>query len=179
MNDLIYKRIEGCEFVKIGEATFADTPINAKGTSGNYRLVLNLIDDKFLNAEQSAYLVYNNDKLVYAGYYSGSFQDRWLRKQNNLYYFWHSDKIDNYVNELVENNGNVSVWLTTYPYATLDNKERVNISKVIEDTIIIKLKPDLNKVGKYLENNKKNTLAVREIIKKLEWPHLHKYLPIR
>jgi hypothetical protein len=161
------KNIEDYEFIKIGQAKLSDMPIVAKGTSGDYRLIINLIDEKFLHAEQSAYLVYVEDELIYAGYYSGSFQDRWLRKQNGQYYCWHSDKLDDEINALVKKNKNVSVWLTINPYATLKNGEKVNISKFIEDTIIMKLKPKLNKVGKYLEENKKNTLSVEEITRGL------------
>lgn len=162
------KNIEDYEFIKIGQAKLSERPIKAKGTSGDYRLIINLIDEKFLHAEQSAYLVYVEDELIYAGYYSGSFQDRWLRKQKGQYYCWHSDKLDDEINALVKKNKNVSVWLTIDPYAILEkNGKKVNISKLIEDTIIMKLKPKLNKVGKYLEENKKNTLSVEEIARGL------------
>lgn len=162
------KEICGFDFIKIGEAYFAEEALKASGISDNYKLALKLIDNQFLNAEQSAYLVYEDEKLIYAGYYTGSFQKRWLRIQNEKFYFWHSDNIDNYCNNLLkEGNKNISVWLSLKPYAvTFDNKE-VNISKAIEDEIIMEHKPLLNKVGVDLENNKKNTLSVHYILSQM------------
>jgi hypothetical protein len=47
------------------------------------------------------------------------------------------------------------------------NKREVNISKLIEDEIIMTFKPILNKVGLDLENNKKNTLSVEHIVSQI------------
>lgn len=168
MNDLKYNEVEGYKFIKIGEAVLADTPLNAKGISDNYRLSLKLIDNEFINAEQSAYLVYEGDKLIYVGYYSGSFKARWLREQNDNFYFWHSDNVDNYVNKLlIDQTSAVTVWLSVYPYAKIADGKDVNISKLIEDEIIMKKQPKLNKVGKDLASNKKDTEPVQEILNRL------------
>ncbi|MEA2018035.1 MAG: hypothetical protein U9N59_06270 [Campylobacterota bacterium] len=162
------KDICGFDFVKIGEAYLAQEPLQAKGISNNYKLALKLIDNKLLKAEQSTYLVYEDDKLIYAGYYSGSFKKRWLREQNNTFYFWHSDNIDNYCNKaLIEQNTNITVWLSISPYATTSDGKNVNISKLIEDEVIMTHKPELNKVGIDLQNNKKNTLTVQKILSEM------------
>ena len=64
-------------------------------------------------------------------------------------------------------NKNISVWLSLKPYAITSNKREVNISKLIEDEIIMTFKPILNKVGLDLENNKKNTLSVEHIVSQI------------
>ncbi|MCT7546430.1 MULTISPECIES: hypothetical protein [Aliarcobacter] len=162
------KKVCDFDFIKIGEAYLAEKPLKASGISSNYKLALKLINEQFLNAEQSAYLVYEEDKLIYAGYYSSRFKKRWLREQNEIFYFWHSDNIDNYCNRLLnEENKNISVWLSLKPYAITSNKREVNISKLIEDEIIMTFKPILNKVGLDLENNKKNTLSVEHIVSQI------------
>ena len=166
---LEYKEVEGFEFVKIGQAVMSDTPIIAKGTSGNYKLAFESFHLGFLTAEQSTYLVYEDEDLIYVGYYSGSFKDRWLRKQNDIYYFWHSDNIDDYCNKvLLEKDRNITIWLSVDPYAKTLNDVDVNISKYLEDKIIMTKKPKLNKVGISLEENKKNTLPVKEILKAIK-----------
>ena len=165
--ELDLKLVENFLFVKIGKAKIVDIPLKAKGISNDYKLALELINNELINAEQSAYLVYDDKELIYAGYYSGSFKARWLREQNKQYYFWHSDNVDNEVNKLLlDNKGkNITVWLSVNPYAKTEMNQIANISKVIEDKIIMKQQPRLNKVGKDLETNKKNTKSVIEILK--------------
>ena len=161
------KNICGFDFVKIGEAYLCDEPLKAKFDGKeleNYKLALKLINNDLLKAEQSTYLVYVEDKLMYVGYYSGSFKTRWLREQNNNLYFWHSDNIDNQVNKLIKDNKSVSVWLSVNPYAKTKDNELVNISKVLEDKIIMEKQPKWNTVGKDLAINKKNTKTVMEIL---------------
>ncbi|MCK5294649.1 MAG: hypothetical protein KAJ49_08360 [Arcobacteraceae bacterium] len=170
MKELEFKTVSKYEFVKIGKAKICDIPLKAKGVSDNYKLVLDFIDipnkQELLKAEQSSYLVYEEDKLIYVGYYAGSFKDRWLREQNNNFYFWHSGNIDDYVNtELTRNpKKEFTLWLTINPYAkTIDNKI-FNISKFIEDTLIIEHQPSKNTTGKDLEYNQNGTIPVHKII---------------
>jgi len=163
------KQVCGFDFVKIGEAYLCNEPLKAKFDGKkleNYKLALKLINNDLLNAEQSAYLVYVEDKLMYVGYYSGSFKARWLREQNNNFYFWHSSNVDDKVNQLLNDNNSISitVWLSLEPYAKTKNNEVVNISKVIEDKIIIEKQPEWNKVGKDLIFNQKGTKSVMEIL---------------
>ena len=161
------ENICGFNFVKIGFAYLCDEPLKAKFDGKeliDYKLALKLINNDLLKAEQSTYLVYVEDKLVYVGYYSGSFKTRWLREQNNNLYFWHSDNIDNQVNKLIKDGKSVTVWLSVNPYATTKDNEMVNISKALEDRIIIEKQPEWNKVGKDLAINKKNTKTVMEIL---------------
>ena len=59
------KKVCDFDFIKIGEVYLAEKPLKASGISSNYKLALKLINEQFLNAEQSAYLVYEEDKLIY------------------------------------------------------------------------------------------------------------------
>ena len=111
-------------------------------------------------------MVFNNDKLIYAGYYSTSFEDRWIKKQNGIYYCWHSENIDNHIQKSKDIE-RFSIWITLNPYAKTDDGKIVNISKIIEDTIISNIKPILNKVGKTLKENQENTKSIKEILKSI------------
>ena len=160
-----FKEVCGFEFVKIGEAYLSDSPLEVTFNGEplkDWRLKLKLVvNEDILNAEQSAYLVFNNSKLLYVGYYSNSFKKRWWKKKG---YFWHGDILDNKVNKLVrEENNDVSVWLSVDPYVG-----KFNISKLIEDEIIIEYsdKGILNTVGKSLKKDKESTFSVREILEK-------------
>lgn len=164
-------------FVKIGKAYLSDTPLKKKNgelpkfNKENLTWFLKLellVDEEILNAEQSCYLILDEDQIIYVGYYSNSFRDRWWRKNG---YFWHSDKVDNKVNELLTKNPNknISVWLSINPYVDTiieEIKINVNISKFIEDDIIMSCSKELllNTVGINLENDKKHTKSVAQIL---------------
>jgi hypothetical protein len=147
------KKVCGFKFVKIGEAYLCDKPLKATHTGiplVDWRLKLKLVvDERILDAERSAYLVFKNDEVFYVGYYSNSFRKRWWRKKG---YFWHGDILDDEVNKLVRAGNEVSVWLSVDPYVGT-----FNISKYIEDKIIAEYadKGILNTVGKNFEANKK------------------------
>lgn len=158
----------GFTFVKVGEAFLCDKPLkNRNGTPvvfkgkelKDWRLKLKLVvDEKILDAEQSVYLVLKNNVILYVGYFSNSFRQRWWKKQG---YFWHGDTLDNKVNKLVEEN-DISVWLSVNPYA-----DGFNISKLLEDEIIIKHANNgilLNTVGKNLKQDRETTLPVQQIL---------------
>ena len=154
------------DFIKIGNFYKAKQSIKAifEGKPlENYSLAVKLIDDRFLNAEQSTYLIYKENELVYAGYYSNTLYDRWFRKQNDILYVWHGieDK-DKLKDELKNYPEKFTMWITKDPY----NKD-VNISKAIEDIIIMKEQPIGNKVGKDLEKQKKTSIKVTDILEDL------------
>lgn len=176
LNNIQYKELQGFSgniyhFVKIAEVYLDDIPLQAifnNKSLKDWRLKLRLlVTDKILEAEQSCYLVYDEDFLIYVGYYSGSFKDRWWLKKG---YFWHSCKLDDTINKLLKNNPSksITVWISIDPYAIRDNK-KVNISKFIEDDIIMAIseKEDgnfLNKQGKKLKFQQKETKAVSQIL---------------
>ena len=154
-----FKRVSGFDFVKIGEAYLSDKELKAthggkplKGWRLKLRLVVN---ENILNAEQSAYLVLKDNCILYVGYFSNSFKERWWKKKG---YFWHGDILDNEVNKLVNSGHGVTVWISVNPY-----EGKFNISKHIEDTVIMEYadKGIINTVGK---NIKTNALPVREIL---------------
>ncbi|CAM3827071.1 hypothetical protein [Rheinheimera salexigens] len=157
-----FKKISGFDFVKIGEAYFSNKELKATHAGKsleNWKLKLKLVvNENILNAEQSAYLVLKDNTILYVGYFSNSFKERWWKKKG---YFWHGDKLDNEVNALVKSGYNVTVWISVNPYIG-----KINISKHIEDAIIMEYadKGIINKVGKKINKNSANTLSVREIL---------------
>lgn len=164
--ELDRKKVCGYSFIKIGNFYKSNKSIEAKFDGKqleNYNLAVKLIDDKFLNAEQSTYLIYKENELVYAGYYSHTLYDRWFRKQNNILYVWHGieDK-EKLKDDLRNHPENFSMWLTENPYS-----DNVNISKAIEDIIIMKEQPIGNKIGKDLEEQKNGAIKVSEILKNI------------
>ena len=162
------RKVCGYDFIKMA-SFYNDKPIEATFNGkklDNYTLAIHFINDEFLKAEQSTYLVFENDELIYAGYYSTSFEDRWIKKQSGIYYCWHSENIDNYIKNS-QSIDKFSIWITLNPYAKTDDGKIVNISKVIEDTIISNIKPSRNKVGKTLKENQKNTKSAKEILKSI------------
>lgn len=168
-----YKEIKGhskniYQFVKIGEAYLDDTPLKATHNGKaleNWRLKLRLlVSEEILDAEQSCYLVFEDDTLIYIGYYSNSFRDRWWKKKG---YFWHGDIVDNGVNKILQDDPtkSVTVWISIDPYAMRDNY-KINISKFIEDDIIMATSELqlLNKVGTSLKSQKEYGKPVSQIL---------------
>ncbi len=156
------------KFVKIGKAFFADEPLKAKFNGNDllkWKLKLNLlVDEDILNAEQSAYLILDSDEIIYVGYYSNSLKDRWWKKKG---YFWHGEIVDNEVNKRLKENPkkDITLWISINPYAYTEDGIKVNISKFIEDDIIMSREKGLiNKVGTNLSIDKKNTKPVSEIL---------------
>lgn len=138
------KTINDFEFVKLGDIYLSDIPLKAthKGNSFDWFVSLKPTDDRLLDAEESAYAVYFDDELVYIGEYSSTFSDRWLRGKK---YLWHSDNIDNHAKEALQQNKQVTVWITTNPYITGPCGREFNISKIIEHHILKTAPPRLNK----------------------------------
>lgn len=155
-------------FVKIGKAFLSDTPLKAKFDGKeleNWRLQLELlVDDTILESEQSCYLVCDDERIIYVGYYSNSFRDRWWKKKG---YFWHGEVVDNEVNRLLnaDSSKNITVWLSINPYAHTIDGTKINISKFIEDDIIMSQSGLINTVGKNLKSDKTGTRPVAEILK--------------
>ncbi len=155
--------LSGFDFVKIGTAEICEQGVIVKQRGGEYlwNLSLNLINDDFADAEQSAYVVYVESELVYAGQYSKSFADRWLKQRK---YFWHSENVDDNVHEHVKNGKDVSVWLSINPYLEGPHGEMINVNKAIEQKIIEQYNPQWNSRGK-LNNDQGKYKKVADIIK--------------
>ena len=167
---IIETEIGNFEFIKIGTATRNKPPLKAKNISDDYRLFLELIDNKFLEAGQSVYLILDEQDIIYVGYYSTSFKDRWWKKDG---YFWHGDIVDNKIDKLVKKGRNITVWLSIDPYIR-NNDGQFNISKLLEDTLIMKYAKEyknkdnnkklINTTGKNLEKQQSETKSVIEIL---------------
>ena len=163
-----FKEVCGFKFVKVGEAYLCDEPLqnkngkpvkHGKKVLKDWRIGLKItVDEKIWKAEQSVYLVFKNNDILYVGYFATSFKKRWWAKNG---YYLHGETRKK-VNKLVKANNDISVWLSVNPYAG-----KLNISKCIEDEIIIKYMGNrilLNTVGKNLKKDREATLTVQKIL---------------
>ena len=152
----------GFEFVLFGKAFRCDQGMQMSGAYGNrmWHAALDVIHPDFLDAEQSVYLVKVDDKLVYVGEYSNTFKARWLKKGR---YLWHSDNIDNQVNQLLQQGAEVTVWLSVRPYVMANEGIEINVSKSLELELIKTYQPEWNTVHKG-EVFSKRRLRVAEIV---------------
>ncbi len=156
-----FKEVCGFKFVKVGEAYLCDEPLKRGGKKlKDWRIGLKLVvDEKIWKAEQSVYLVFKNNDVLYVGYFATSFKERWWIKNG---YFLHGTRMNKKVNKLVRKNNDISVWLSVDPY-----EGKFNISKCIEDEIIIKYRDNgilLNIAGKKLKEYREATLPVQKIL---------------
>jgi flagellar biogenesis protein FliO len=158
---------EGYEFVKVGKAQWCEEGIVAKheGKEQTWHAALSLVDERFLDAEQSVYMVKVDDEITYIGVYTDSFETRWLKAKR---YFWHSVNVDDKITALIKQGREVTVWLTTNPYASIDDRS-INVSQSIEYELIKAIKPEWNTTHK---NKKKNNefLKVLDIVNSLPEP---------
>jgi hypothetical protein len=172
--DLIYKELIGFKFVKVGDFRINDKPLSVryKGDTAEVKVSLKLIDESFLKSDESAYLIYAEDELVYVGEYSYNLKDRWLKKED---YIWHHTDIEI---EKALASKTVSLWLAIDPYLMLpDNSEKINVSKSIEQEILRRYSPSKDsdkpwwnkrgKVGNDPERRDLNCERVTKIIEKV------------
>lgn len=154
---LTKKMFNGFEFVQIGKSTFFDNPSRRK-TKLPWYLGLELNHSDFAQAGKSAYIVTNQDDILYVGMYSGTFKERWLAGGN---YIWHSDNVADNINNLLKAGESCTIWLSVNPFTTV-NGLNINISTDIESHLINEYKPKWNTVG--VKNSNTNHLLVDQII---------------
>jgi hypothetical protein len=162
---MISKQYFGFEFIKVAVAAITDIKADFKYDKKvlrNWDVVLEFLYPDCEKASQSAYLVFADDFLKYAGEYSESFQKRFLRKRNGLWYLWHSAN-DFRVQEILksDNPPEISIWLCIDPTLVAPDGECWNISVAIEQRIIVEHQPEWNRRGK---NKRANGLLPRKII---------------
>jgi hypothetical protein len=167
--ELIYKEILGFKFVKVGDFQISENPhpVTFNGQKDQINVCLQLVDESFMKSDESAYLIYVEDKLVYVGEFSYSLKDRWLRTKN---YIWHNTDGEIEKELKPPYNKNVSLWLAVNPYTVLPNNKEINISKSIEQEILRQILPEWNKrgqLGKWDEWRKNNCVRVSVIIDKI------------
>lgn len=165
---LNYKTVNGFKFVKVGDFYINQEPKNItyRGKPEIITVSLKFTNELFRQSDESAYLVFSEDKLVYVGEYSYNLEDRWLR---NKVYVWHhqDEKIENELKQRKE----VSLWVVVNPMINLSEGTKLNISKSIEQEILKNNKPPWNKRGefnKWVEWRKTNCRPVAEIIHQIQ-----------
>ncbi|MBE8190537.1 MAG: hypothetical protein HAW58_06815, partial [Candidatus Thioglobus sp.] len=104
---------------------------------------LKLYSDDYKKADETAYLVYSDKELKYAGEYTYNLEDRWLsgnkRAKTNYSNHHKNDKIK----KELDSGKEVSLWLAVSPYCTVKGKE-INIGKSIEQEILRDSNPEWN-----------------------------------
>ena len=166
--ELSFKNICGFEFVKIGEFYLHESPLPVRyaGKDDFVNVSLELIDQLFKKADESAYVILSDNALAYVGEFSYNFQDRWLRRDN---YIWHNADI--HIEAALRSCKEVSIWLAVDPFTLLADGTKINISKSIEQEILKKYPPEWNKRGqfkKWAEWRDKNCLRVKEILNQID-----------
>ena len=166
--DLVFKIVCGFKFVKIGRFKLHEVPptVRFAGKQDQINVAIELFYDLFRQADESAYVIFADETLVYVGEYSYNFQDRWLRKGNSV---WHNTDIK--IEEKLRNNSEVTIWLVVDPCVLLpDGMTKINISKSIEQEILKTDLPEWNKRGQYKkwhEWRTNNCVHVTEIIRQI------------
>ena len=170
----LIETIRGWEFIKIGTFYCCKKPFEysekvegvKKTITYEHPAALRLIDDYFLKASESAYVLKIDNEIKYVGEYSSTLQDRWLRRRKDTteWLSWHSDNLDNKITSALKDSNEkseISLWLTVNPFLDGPNGP-INISKAIEQDFLLSDEPlPFNKKG----NNKNRTgLKVQNIL---------------
>ncbi|WP_429885882.1 hypothetical protein [Geoalkalibacter halelectricus] len=163
-----YKTVNGFMFVKVGEFYINKEPkkIIYRGNPETITVSLKFTDELFRKSDESTYLIFSEDELVYVCEYSYNLEERWLR---NRIFIWHH-KDEDIENELKQGK-EVSLWLVLNPIINLSEKIKINISKSIEQEILKCNKPAWNKRGgyfKWAEWKNSNCLPVIDIIDQIQ-----------
>lgn len=153
--------VAGFEFVKLGDAylsdKFVELTYNKKKQLWN--VALKPVDERFLRAEESVYLVFVDETVVYVGEYSKTFRDRWLTKGC---YIWHS--VDVQIRDALNAGHQVSIWIAEFPYLPRPDGQLINVSKAIEHDILKSaFPPEWNKRNAGMREDSE-AIPVREII---------------
>jgi len=137
------KQESGFEFVKAGKFSLSDTPCQLK----NYTLTvkLDLYIQDFEKADETAYFITCEDKIVYVGEYTYNLKDRWLTRMHANHHM--HDNIEN----SLEAEKQLYLWLCISPYCDIAGEGKLNISKSLEQKIMNVRKPEWNKRNKNSE----------------------------
>lgn len=149
-----YREYYGFHFAKIGIAALTEVKTNlwydGKLIEG-WDVAVNFLYPDCECIGSTTYLIFADDELMYAGEYSGTFQERWLTPRNGIWYLDHSPN-DFRIQDLLKSNEppEISIWLCLDPYLDAPNGERWNINMALERRIILEQKPKWNKRGKVM-----------------------------
>lgn len=122
------KKESGFEFVKVGEFSISDAPCQLK--NGPLTVKLDLYIQDFEKADETAYFITCDDKIVYVGEYTYNLKDRWLTRGHANHHM--HDNIENSLN----NKQQLFLWLCISPYCDIAGNEKLNVSKSLEHKIM-------------------------------------------
>lgn len=167
---LEYKTIVDFEFVKVGHFYINENPIEVTYENKPIALSvsLQLLHDDFRKADESAYLIYVEDKLVYVGEYSYNLSHRWLRNGESDFVWHHKD---DEIKAALSYGSEVSIWLSLSPFLKTPNGAEMNVSKSIEQEVLKQLQLEWNQKGNLKQNEvwrTKNCMRVSTVIRRIE-----------
>lgn len=157
----VFRKVSGFDFLKAGDFSFADTPYKFKRWESN--LILNLYDERYRNADETAYIVTSNEVILYAGEYTYNLQERWLSKNYVNHHMY-----DN-IESLIAQGKEASLWLAIEPYCEISEYGLLNISKSLEQQIIKDYQPEWNSRNRHSGSSEwrdKNCLNLNSFIQK-------------
>ncbi len=139
----IITEVVGFKFIKVGEFKFSEKPHKFKTWVSE--LSVNLYDERYEKADETVYLMIDEkEEILYVGEFTYNLNDRGLCKK----YVDHH-QYENIESALKEKK-DISLWLAISPYCAIKGCGELNISKSIEQQIVIVHQPKWNKRGKQL-----------------------------
>jgi hypothetical protein len=123
-----FRKISGFEFLKAGEFFRSDEPYQFKDWES--QLVLKLQDERYEKADETAYLLMDDERILYVGEYTYNLKDRWISKNHVNHH-----KYDN-IYELVDKGKSITLWLALSPYCEIQGYGELNVSKSLEQQIM-------------------------------------------
>ncbi len=134
------KTIAGFEFIKAGVFKFSSSPYKFKNWTSE--LVLDLFDERFEKADETAYLLMEGNEILYVGEFTYNLKDRWLSKSHVNHHMY------DHIEVALKSGRTIAIWLAVSPYCTIDGHGELNISKSLEQAILIKHQPKWNSRNK-------------------------------
>lgn len=135
------RKVSGFEFIKAG--TFSVSNKQYKFKNWTSEIVMELLDERYENADETAYLLMYEDQILYVGEYTYNLKERWISKGHVNHHMY--DNIYSFIKE----GKNTSIWLAISPYCNIPGYGEINISKSIEQQIMRKHKPAWNLRNKH------------------------------
>lgn len=138
------KVISGFEFIKAGSFAISDNPYEFKDWTSE--IVMNLYDERYEKADETAYFITDGDEILYAGEFTYNLKDRWISKGHVNHHMY--DNID----KLLKEGRSPVIWLAISPYCEIPEYGEINISKSIEQQILRDFQPKWNSRNKHSES---------------------------
>ncbi|SIS90947.1 hypothetical protein [Neptunomonas antarctica] len=135
-----FRNISGFEFVKAGEFVKTDIPCNLKRWDSYIKI--NFFDKRYERADETVYVVTTGENILYVGEFSYNLRDRWLTRGYVNHHMYSN------INDFLESNQELYIWLAVEPYCNIESHGKLNISKSLEQHILNDTRPNWNRRNK-------------------------------